>query len=272
MLNSKAETFKALHQTGAPFIMPNPWDAGSARILEHACFQALATTSAGFALTLGREDYGVTREEALAHAATIAASVDVPVSADFENGFGPTPEDAAETIRQAAKTELAGGSIEDSTGDDEQPIFEEALAVERIAAAAEVAQKTGFVLTARAEALLHGHAKLEDVIRQLQKYSDAGADILFAPGLPDLTAVKQVCASIDKPVNVLVMGELTKCSVEDLAGAGVARISVGSGLAWSAYAALASDAAEIMRAQEFGTLRNRQAESALIKDVLKSKS
>ncbi len=238
----KTARFRAMHTPGAPLIVPNPWDAGSARILESLGFKALATTSSGFALTRGRRDYGVTREETLAHCREVAGAVDIPVCADLENGFGLAPEDASETIRLAAGTGLCGGSIEDSTGDRDAPIIERALAVERIAAAAEAARGSanGFVLTARAEAFLYGKSDLDETISRLSAFADAGADILFAPGLPDMDAVRAVCAAVSKPVNALAIGALAHCAVADFAEAGAARISIGGALARKAYASLAA--------------------------------
>lgn len=237
----KVKAFRALHKRGAPFVIPNPWDAGSARILEGLGFKALATTSSGFAMTLGRHDYGVSREEALDHGRRVGAAVDIPVSADLENGFGLRPEDAALTIRLASETGLAGGSIEDTTGDKAKPIIDRTLAVERVAAAVEAARaaKDGFVLTARAESFLHGGKDLEEVINRLKAFEDAGADVLYAPGLPDMAAVKEVCAAVSKPVNVLALFGLRNHTLEEFAEAGVARISIGGGLAWSAYGMLA---------------------------------
>lgn len=247
--------FRALHQPGKPFVIPNPWDAGSARILEGLGFQALATTSSGFAMTKGRRDYGVTREEALAHCREIAAAVDVPVAADLENGFGTRPEDATETIRLAAETGIAGGSIEDFSGDRDDPILDRSLAVERIAAAAEAARqaKNGFVLTARAEAFIYGRGVLDEVIERLNAFAEAGADVLHAPFLPDMDAVAAVCGSVSKPVNVLVVGALASHGVDAFAAAGAARLSVGGGLAWGAYATLAG-AAEMLAEGTFGAL------------------
>ena len=237
----KTAAFRAMHDAGAPFVIPNPWDAGSARILEGLGFKALATTSSGFALTLGRRDYAVTREEAIAHCRAVAEAVDIPVTADLENGFGLAPEDAGETIRRAVETGLCGGSIEDSSGDRNAPIIAAALAAERIAAAAEAAHAAGngFVLTARAEGFLHGQGDLDAVIARLQSYAEAGADVLYAPGLPDMDAVRAVCAGVSKPVNILVIGPLTRHSAAEFAEAGAARLSVGGALAWAAYATLA---------------------------------
>ena len=252
--------FRQLHQPGAPFIIPNPWDIGSARMLEGLGFPALATTSSGFAMTLGRRDYGVTREQAISHGAAIAEAVNIPVSADLENGFGLKPDDAAQTIRLAAATALAGGSIEDSTGDKQNPVIgDDALAVARIAAAVEAAEegktKSGrdFVLTARAEALLYGIGDLHKVIARLNAFADAGADVLYAPGLPDMDAVRAICSSLTKPVNILVLGKLAEANVDDFAQAGVARLSIGGGLAWSAYGTL-GDAATMLTDGKFTAL------------------
>jgi len=240
--DSRAESFRALHVRGAPFVIPNPWDAGSARMLEGLGFKALATTSSGFAMTLGRRDYGVTRDDALAHGDAIARAVSIPVSADLENGFGTAPSDAAETIRRACATHLAGGSIEDSTGEKSKPVIEdEERAVARIEAAKAEIVRSGrdFVLTARAEAFLYGETNLDKVIRRLNAFADAGADVLFAPGLATLDAVRAVCKNTAKPVNVLILGGLAKYSVEDFAEAGAARLSVGGALARNAYGTLA---------------------------------
>ncbi len=244
--NANAAKFRSLHKPGAPFVIPNPWDAGSARMLEGVGFSALATTSSGFAMTLGRRDYGVTREEALTHGDAIAAAVNIPVTADLENGFGLSPQEAAETISLATQTSLCGGSIEDSTGDRIKPVIEDdALAVERVAAAAEAVKASGrdFVLTARAEAFLYGIGELDKVITRLNAFADAGADVLYAPGLPDMNAVRAICKGVSKPVNILILGALTEHNVEEFADAGAARLSIGGGLAWSAYGTIAAAAA-----------------------------
>lgn len=257
---SKVEHFRALHKKGAAFLFPNFWDAGSAKILEGLGFAALASTSSGFALTKGRADYGVTRDEVMAHAGEVSAAVDVPVAADLENGFGPNPEDCAETIRLAAATGLCGGSIEDSTGDQRAPVHEKSAAVDRVRAAVEAARAApnGFVLTARAEAFLYGDANLDEVIGRLQAFEEAGTDILFAPGLPDLDAVAAVCSAMSKPVNVLVFGALAKHTADDFAEAGVARLSLGGGLANAAYAALVETALDIQNSRGFSALGARR--------------
>lgn len=241
----KITRFRALHERGAPFIIPNPWDAGSARILEGLGFAALATTSSGFALTKGRKDYGVTRDEALAHCRAVAAAVEIPVTADLENGWADQPHEVAETIKLAIETGLAGGSIEDSTGDPFSPVHDQNEAAERIVAAEYEARKskTGFVLTARAEAFLYGDANLNGVIDRLLQFEAAGADVLYAPGLPDMDAVRAVCKAVSKPVNVLLIGKLREHSFQEFADAGVARLSIGGGLARSAYGTLAGAAA-----------------------------
>ncbi|WP_425410271.1 isocitrate lyase/PEP mutase family protein [Hyphococcus sp.] len=263
---NRIESFRALHNPGAPFIIANPWDIGSAKMLEGLGFSALATTSSGFAMTLGRRDYGVTRDEAIAHAAAIAEAVKIPVSADLENGFGLAPEDAAQTIRLAAATSMCGGSIEDSTGDKAAPIIDDdILAVERIAASAAAIKESGrdFVLTARAEAFLYGLGDIGKIIARLNAFADAGADVLFAPGLPGLDAVRAICQDVSKPVNVLIHGKLAYFSVEDFAEAGAARLSIGGGLAWSAYGTL-GDARSMLAQGRFDALRaNKQGAKAV---------
>jgi 2-methylisocitrate lyase-like PEP mutase family enzyme len=248
MSDSKAARFLELHRPGAPLLMPNVWDAGSARILEHLGFQALATTSSGFAATLGRLDGSVSREEALAHAASIVASTDLPVSADLENCFAEEPSGVAETIRRARGVGLAGGSVEDFTGDDSSPIYEFELAVERVRAAAEAAEKQ-FVLTARAENHLHGRDDLEDTVRRLVAYREAGADVVFAPGVRDAEAVRRIVESVEIPVSVLAPGAPP---VPELAALGVSRISVGGTFAFAALGALVQAAQELRDQGTYG--------------------
>ncbi len=252
----KAEKFQALHDGSSLFVIPNPWDAGSARILAGCGFAALATSSAGFAFSLGRRDYGTSREENFAHCRTIvAAAVDLPVSADLGNCFGDSPETVAETIRLAAETGIAGASVEDATGDEERPIYDHTLAVERVAAAVEAARTLPFpfMLTARAENFLHRRPDLDDTIRRLQGFAAAGANVLYAPGLPDLDAVRRVCAAVAlRPVNVLAGRR--EFTVAALAEAGVRRISVGSGLSRVAYGALARVAREMRDHGTFNAL------------------
>ena len=251
----KAQVFQDLHR-GPLFVMPNPWDAGSARLLAGMGAKALATTSAGYAWTLGRRDMDVTRDEALANAAQIVAAVDLPVSGDLENGYGDAPEIAAETIRYAAEAGLVGGSIEDATGDPERPIYDFGHAVERVAAAAEAAHALPFpfTFTARAENYLHGRRDLDDTIRRLQAFEAAGADVLFAPGLPDLDAIRTVVAAVGKPVNVVLWQKQTPYTIADLAAVGVRRVSSGGSFARAALTGLANAAAEVLGAGTLGYL------------------
>lgn len=273
----KAKRFRALHERPGAFLLPNPWDAGSARILAALGFEALATTSAGFAFSLGRKDGQVTREEALAHCRLISEASDLPVNADLENCFGDEPNTVAETIRLAAATGIAGGSVEDASGDEARPIYEHALAVERVAAAVEAARAVGFpfVLTARAENFLHGRPDLADTIRRLQAYSAVGADVLYAPGLTSLEAIREVCAAVaPKPVNVLAGMKGANFPLAELAVAGARRISTGGALARAALSGLlraaremkekgtftfVEDAAPSAEVNGFMTTRTRQA-------------
>jgi 2-methylisocitrate lyase-like PEP mutase family enzyme len=250
----KAERFLELHHGPEPLLIPNPWDAGSARILEWAGFSALATTSSGFAATLGRLDGSVTRDEALQHAAAVSAAVTVPVSADFENGFADSPDGVAVNIRLAAATGLAGCSVEDATGREDDPVYDRALAVDRVAAAAEAATAgpARLVLTARAENYLYGRTDLADTIARLQAFQEAGADVLYAPGLISLADIREVVRSVDRPVNVLALGKGP--SVAELAGAGVARISVGGAFAYAALGALVEAATELRDQGTYGYL------------------
>ena len=249
----KAERFKALHEREGAFVIPNPWDLGSARLLEGLGFEALATTSAGFAWTLGRLDGQVMPDEVLEHCRDLCAATDLPVSADLENCFADEPERAAETIRLAAEAGLVGGSIEDYGGDASNPIYDFGLAVERVRAAAEAAHSLDFpfVLTARAENLLRGRQDLDDTIRRLQAFEAAGADVLYAPGLTTLDEVRAVTGALRRPVNVL--GPLLKgVTVAQLAEAGVRRISTGGALARAALSALLRAGTEMRDRGGFG--------------------
>jgi 2-methylisocitrate lyase-like PEP mutase family enzyme len=244
----KAKRFRELHQR--TFVIPNPWDAGAARLLAMLGFEALATTSAGFAFTLGRKDGAVTREEAMAHCRLLVAASDLPVSADLEKCFGDDPATVAETVRLAAGTGLVGCSVEDASGDARKPIYDFAHAVERVAAAVEAAKLTfPFTLTARAENFLHGRQDLDDTLKRLQAFEKAGADVLYAPGLPSLDAVKTVCGAVGKPVNVLANGRF---SVAEIGAAGAKRVSVGGMLSRVAYGAFLRAAREL---KENGTFR-----------------
>jgi len=239
----KARRFKALHERPGAFIIPNPWDAGSAKLLASLGFEALTTTSAGLAFSLGRPDGdgSVSREEALANGQAIAEATDLPVAADLENGYGDSPEAAAETIRLAgAVHELVGGSIEDSTGDPARPIYDFQHAVERVAAAAEAAHAMPFpfMLVGRAENFIHGRPDLDDTIRRLQAFASAGASVLFPPGLTRAEDIRTVCASVTRPVSVVMGLKAGSFSVAELADMGVKRISVGSTLSRVALGAV----------------------------------
>jgi len=245
--NEKYEAFRSLHERPGAFVIPNPWNAGTAKILGALGFEALATTSAGYAFSVGRRDStaGLTRDEVLDNARAIVNATHLPVSADLEDGYGRLPESCAETIKLASEIGLAGGSIEDATGDSANPIYEFQLAVERVAAAAEMARHCQFVLTARAENYLHGRPDLRDTIRRLQSFAEAGADVLYAPGLPNLDAIREVCASVPKPVNVVMGLKGATYPVEELAAVGVKRISVGGAFARAALGAFVRAAREV---------------------------
>lgn len=247
-----AARFRALHLPGAPLLLPNPWDAGSALLLASLGFEALATTSSGHAATLGRRDGGVSCDEALAHAAQIAAATDLPVSADLENGFGDAPATVAETVARACETGLAGCSIEDYSGDPAAPIYDAGLASERIAAAVEAAHRgpRRLVLAARAENHVRGRDDLADTIRRLQAFQEAGADVLYAPGITSLDDVRAVVTSVDRPVNVLARPGAP--SVAELAAAGVARVSVGGAFAFAAIGAVVEAARELREQGTYG--------------------
>jgi 2-methylisocitrate lyase-like PEP mutase family enzyme len=254
-LTTAAERFLALHVPGQPLLMPNPWDLGSARLLASLGFAALATTSSGFAMSLGRNDGSVSRAEALAHAAALAAAVDVPVSGDLENGFGESPDAAAETVRGAVAAGLAGCSIEDFGDGTIYPI---PLAAERVRAAAEAAHGADpLVLTARAENHIRGRDDLADTIVRLQAYQEAGADVLYAPGLSSLADIRSIVASVDRPVNVLTMPGVP--TVPELAAAGVARISVGAAFAFAALGALVEAARELREQGSYSFLAGSRA-------------
>ena len=256
--------FRALHEHGT-FVIANAWDAGSARVLAGLGFSALATSSGAMANTLGRLDGNVSREEALDHARAIVAATQLPVSADLEKGFGDAPEAAAQTIRLAGEAGLAGGSIEDATGRDDRPLYDAQQASERVAAAVEAARalRSGFVLTARAENYLRGNPDLDDTIRRLQAFERAGADVLFAPGLPDLMSVRTVCQSVSKPVNFMVGIRGKSFSLAELEAAGVRRVSLATSLYRAAITGLAEAAREIREKGTFGYLDRSMPSAAL---------
>jgi 2-methylisocitrate lyase-like PEP mutase family enzyme len=255
----KAARFLDLHRPGNPLLLPNPWDQGSAKLLASLGFQALATTSSGFAATLGRLDGSVSRDEALAHAAAIVTATELPVSADLESGFGDNPGSVARTVTLAAEAGLAGFSVEDFTGDGDEPIYDMVLAVERVAAAAEAAHAgpVRLVLTARAENYLHGRTDLADTIARLQAYQAAGADVLYAPGLTSLADIRRVVTAVDRPVNVLAMAGAPP--VSELAEAGVSRVSVGGAFAFAALSTLINAATELRAQGTYGYLAGSAA-------------
>lgn len=244
-----AAAFLALHRKGDPLLQPNAFDAGSARLLASLGFAAVATTSSGFAATLGRKDGTVPREDVLAHCRAMAAAVDIPVAADTENCFADDPDGVAGTVDQVAGTGVAGCSVEDYAREAGE-LYDAGLATERVAAAVEAARRSGrLVLTARAEGLLYG-GELADVIARLQAFQEAGADVLFAPGLRTAADIRAVVTSVDRPVNVLVFASSPRLS--ELAELGVARISVGGSFAWAAYAALVEAATELRESGTYG--------------------
>jgi len=248
----KGRRFRALHEGDGAFLLPNPWDVGTARLLVYLGFEALATTSAGYAFSMGRRDYAVGREAMIAHVAALAAATDLPLNADLENGFGDEPETAAETIRMAAEAGAAGGSIEDATGRADEPIYNKEWATERIRAAAEAVRGLAvpFMLTARCENYLNGRPDLSDTIGRLQAYQEAGADVLYAPGLSRREDIAAVAGSVDRPVNVLMGIKGAGLDQAALSALGVKRISVGSGLARASLSAFLRGAREM---QEHGT-------------------
>ena len=246
----RAQAFRALHERPGMFLMPNPWDAGTAKLFASLGFEALATTSLGLASSLGRVDgtLAVSREELIANCRQIAAATDLPLNADLENGYADDPDQAAEIFRLAAEAGVVGGSIEDASGDASKPIYDFDLAVKRVAAAARVAHSLPFpfTFTARAENYLHGRPDFEDTVRRLRAFAEAGADVLYAPGLRDLATIRRLVAAVPRPVNI-VMGMIDpEITVRELAEAGVKRVSIGGALARRAYAAI-RDAALSMR-------------------------
>jgi 2-methylisocitrate lyase-like PEP mutase family enzyme len=248
----KGIAFEALHKRDGTFIIPNPYDVGTARLLENLGFEALATSSAGYAFTMGKPDNAVGREGTLAHAEAIASATDLPLSIDLENGFGDTPEIVAKTIRLAAGSGAVGGSIEDATGRHDEPIYDRALAIARIRAAAEAVRELPFpfMLTARAENYLVGKPELKDTIERLQAYQEAGADVLYAPGITSKDDIATLVGAVDRPVNVLMGLQGVQITLAELSDIGVRRVSVGSGLARAALGAFLRAAREL---REMGT-------------------
>lgn len=254
----KGKIFRDLHYGDAPFILPNPWDVGTAKLIASCGFKALATTSAGYAFSRGMPDGSISFDAMIQHCREIVAATDLPVSADLERGKGDSPDSAAETIFAAEAAGLAGCSIEDHTGDPAKPIYDFKLAVERVAAAVDAARalKRDFVFTARAENFLWGRADLDDTIRRLQAFEVAGADVLYAPGIADIETVRTICSSLSKPVNVLAMPAL---SVKALAEAGARRVSLGSKLTTFAYGMIENASREMLRDGTFGFSRAAMA-------------
>lgn len=274
-LNEKFEAFKSMHYGDRAFVVGNPWDAGSARLLANLGYQALATTSAGYAFSVGKRDSfaGLSRDEVLANARAIVDATELPVTGDLEDGFGAAPEICAQTILLASRAGLVGGSIEDATGDPDQPIYAFDEAVDRVRAAAAAAKDLPFMLTARAENFLWGRPDLGDTIARLKAFAAAGADVLYAPGLPDIEAIKSVCQQVDKPVNVVMGLTGAAYSVEELSAAGVRRISVGGSFARAALGALKRAAEEVLDQGTFSYARdaiaNGEIGSLMSKDRLK---
>lgn len=257
--HDKATRFRELHQRPGAFVIANPWDAGSAKALAQLGFEALATSSGASAAALGKRDGELSRDESLAHARAIAAATELPVAADLENGFGDAPADAALTIRLAGEAGLVGGSIEDASGDRDHPIYDIGHAAERVAAAAEAARALpfAFTLTARSENFLRGRTDLADTIRRLQAFEAAGADVLFAPGLPTLDAVREVCAAVGKPVNYMIGMPGCSFGIAELQAAGVKRISLATSLYRVAMTAMRAAAQEIREKGTFSYVDRR---------------
>jgi 2-methylisocitrate lyase-like PEP mutase family enzyme len=268
----KVAAFRALHERPGAFVIPNPWDAGTARLLASLGFEALATTSLGLANSLGRVDgtNGVSRAQVIENCRVIAAATDLPVNADLENGYAHEPRAAAEIIRLAAGAGISGGSIEDATGETDRPIYDFQQAVERVQAAVEVARAlpVPFLLTARAENLLHGRLDLDDTIRRLQAFEKVGADVLYAPGVRDLATIQTVVSSVSKPVNVVMSAADPDLTVAQLAGVGVKRISVGGALSRLALAAFLKGAREMAERGAFTWMRDT-VPSKELKDVFR---
>src|SRR5688572_29158459 len=270
MTSDLADRFLSLHRSDRPLLMPNPWDRGAAVLLESLRFEALATTSSGFAATLGRLDGMVTRDEAIAHSAELVDAVEVPVSADLENCFADDPDEVAETIRLALDAGLAGCSIEEFAGREKDTIYDAGLARERVEAAADAAHSGSrkLVLTARAENHIHGRDDLADTIARLQSFQEAGADALFAPGVRALSDIRELISSVDLPVNVLVLPGMA--SVSELAEAGVSRISVGGAFAFAAYGAAVTAARELKETGTYGFWEAAGPGAAAAREAFKS--
>lgn len=254
----KSQDFVQLHKPGNCFVIPNPWDRGSARLLSHLGFKALASTGAGFAFSQGRSDLSINAKEMLGHLAELASSTNLPVSADLQNGFADSPTEVAITIVEASKTGIVGGSIEDASGNSDKPIYDIEYAVERIKSATEAAKSLDFkfMLTARAENYLYGRPDVKDTIRRLQAYQDAGADVLFAPGIQSKEDISSIVSSIDRPLNVIMGFQGIQLTVSELQELGVTRISLGGSLARAAYGELVRAATEVLSQGSFNYAGN----------------
>jgi 2-methylisocitrate lyase-like PEP mutase family enzyme len=270
----KARCFATMHQNSGAFVIANPWDVGSALLLQGLGFEALATTSSGHAFTLGQKDGSLSREEILEHARAICNATRVPVTGDLENGFGDSPATVAQTIVAAAEAGLVGASIDDATGHSEAPIHSLDFAIERIHAAAEVSRELPFefILTARAENHLHGCTDLDDTIRRLAAYAEAGADVLFAPGLDDIESIRSVCTALSKPVNVIAGSGPRANSVDRLAAAGARRISLGSMLLRAALGGVVNAAREILDEGTFDLTKKLALKKAELEEIMTSRS
>jgi 2-methylisocitrate lyase-like PEP mutase family enzyme len=266
--SEKARIFRSLHEREAAFIIPNPWDVGTARLLAHLGFEALATTSAGYAFSVGKPDHGISRDAMLQHVTELASAVDLAVSGDLENGYGDSPQDAAQTILLAAAAGLVGGSIEDATGRPDNPIYEIDAAAERVAVAAEAARTLSFpfTLTARAENYINGRPDLADTIRRLQAYQQAGADVLYAPGITSKEEIVAVVRSVDRPVNVLAGLSGQQFDLAELSAIGVKRVSLGSTLSRAALGAFLRAAREMRECGTF-TFANDAASSRELNEI-----
>jgi 2-methylisocitrate lyase-like PEP mutase family enzyme len=252
--SEKSREFTELHQKGNCFVIPNPWDIGSAKLLQHLGFKALASSSAGFAFSQGKSDLSISAAQMFAHLEALSAATDLPLSADLQNGWGEAPAQVAQTILDAAGTGIVGGSIEDASGEAGGPVYEIGLASERIRSAAEAARTLGFkfTLTARAENYLYGRPDIKDTIRRLQAYQEAGADVLFAPGVQSKEDIRSIVQSIDRPLNVLAGVQGMQLTVAELRELGVTRISLGGSLARAAYGELMRAAREVQESGSFG--------------------
>ena len=264
----KGQSFRELHERDTAFIIPNPWDIGTARLLAHMGFEALATTSMGYAFSVGKPDNTIDRDRILEHISAIAGATDLPVSADLENGFGSEPETVAETITLAAEAGVVGGSIEDATGQSDDPIYEIEHAADRIRAAVEAARSLPFVftLTARAENYLHGRPNLSDTIKRLQAYQEAGADVLYAPGLASKDDIEAVLSAVDRPINIVMGLRGVQLTLAELSKMGVRRISVGSALYRTALGAFLR-AADEMRGQGTFTFAREAANPREVSEI-----